>query len=451
MRIAVIGSGFVGTVVGTCLAEMNHQVTCADLNANRMARLQQGKIPFYEDGLEPLLHGNLEDGRLSFTTDIQSAVRQAEVVFLCVGTPPLSDGKPDLSALTQAVSDVASGMDSYKLIVEKSTLPIKTGEWLAQLLRDKVPAGVDFDVACVPHFLREGYAVSDFMKADRVVIGAESDRAIQTLTQIFSQLNTPILFTDMNSAELIKHATNAFLAMKISFINSIAQVCEHTGADIRDVAKGLGLDNRIAPDYLQAGLGYGGIFFPKDIASLVSIAEEYHLNLDLVKTTETINRYQRIRFVEKIADSVGGDLEGKTIAIWGLAYRPNTDDMRNAPSIAVIQGLMNRGAKIRAYDPLTMPVAKSLLRGVTFCESPYDCAVGADTIAVLTSWDELVYLNFKKLASETTCRTVVDGRNLYKPSRMKALGFRYYSVGRRPALPDKAKPEPALATAGKKK
>jgi UDPglucose 6-dehydrogenase len=441
MKIAVVGSGYVGTVTGTCMAELGHEVVCADVKEDRMNKLQQGIMPFHEQGLEPLIRTNIDEGRLQFTTDIREGVRNSEVIFLCIGTPPLPNGKPDLKALTSAVKEIAASMTSYKLIVEKSTMPVKTGEWLTELLKAELPKGIEFDIAAVPQFLREGNAVRDFMHPDRIIIGAENQRAIDTLVSLYSPLNAPLLVTDVNSAELIKHASNAFLAMKISFINSIAQVCEKTGADITQVAKGLGLDKRISPEFLNAGIGYGGIFFPKDIASLLNIADEYHINLDLLKNTEVVNRYQRINFIEKIDHAVG-KLEGKTVAVWGLAYRPHTDDMRDTPSINIIRGLENRGAKIRAYDPLTMPKAKEVLPDITYCNDPYEAAQGADVIAILTEWEEFAYINFRKLKEVTQCRTIVDGRNVFSPQRMATLGFEYISIGRKTIEPYKLPPQP---------
>jgi UDPglucose 6-dehydrogenase len=437
VKIAIIGSGYVGTVTGTCLAEMGHQVICADLKEGRMKNLQEGKVHFYEEALEPLIRGNREEGRLEFTTDIVSAVRKSEVIFLCIGTPLLPSGKPDFNALSAAVKSIAAGMDGYRLIIEKSTMPIKTGEWLASLLKEQLPADIDFDIAAVPQFLREGHAVKDFMHPDRIIIGANTQRAIDTIVEIYRPLNAPLLITDINSAELIKHATNAFLATKISFINSIAQVCEKTGADITSVARGLGLDRRIGPEYLSAGIGYGGIFFPKDINSLLNIAEEFHINLDLLKQVDVINRYQRISFIEKIDEALGKNLSGKTIAIWGLSYRPHTDDMRDTPSVTIIRGLEKRGAKIRAYDPLSMEPAKELLPDITYCSSAYEAAKGADAIAILTEWDEFAYINFMKLRQESQCRLIVDGRNLFSPSRMKTLGYTYVSIGRQRVAPEK--------------
>ncbi len=391
MRMAVIGSGYVGTVTGACMAELGHDVTCADLDVPHIERLQQGVVNFYEEGLESLIRSNLNEKRLRFTTEIREAVAGAEIIFLCMGTKGGPSDKPDPRPLQQAVKDIAASMDGtgYKLIVEKSTLPIKTGEYLKDLLNAELPADNEheFEIAAVPQFMREGNAIYDFMHPDRIVIGAESQRAIDTLVRIYRPLNAPMLITDVNSAELIKHATNAFLAMKISFINSIAQVCEKTGADVTKVAKGLGMDKRIAPDYLNAGIGYGGIFFPKDIHSLLNIADEYHINLDLLKITEVINRYQRISFMERLDKALGG-LEGKTIALWGLAFRPNTDDMRDAPSITIIRGLQKRGAIIRAYDPLAVEKTREIVPEITYCGDPYEAAAGADAIAILTEWQE---------------------------------------------------------------
>jgi UDPglucose 6-dehydrogenase len=437
VKIAVIGSGYVGTVTGTCLAEMGHQVICADVKEGRMKNLQEGKVHFYEEALEPLIRGNREEGRLEFTTDIVRAVRTSEVIFLCIGTPLLPSGKPDMNALSAAVKSIAEGMDGYRLIIEKSTMPIKTGEWLQSLLQDQVPAGIDFDIAAVPQFLREGHAVKDFMHPDRIIIGAESARAIDTIVEIYRPLNAPLLVTDINSAELIKHATNAYLATKISFINSIAQICEKTGADITSVSRGLGLDHRIGPEYLNAGIGYGGIFFPKDLNSLLNIAEEFHINMEMLKQVDIINRYQRISFIEKIDEALGKNLHGKTIAIWGLSYRPHTDDMRDTPSLTIIRGLEKRGAHIRAYDPLAMDQARELLPDITYCRTAYEAAQGADAIAILTEWDEFAYVNFLKLRQESKCRLIVDGRNLFNPNRMTHLGYTYVSIGRRTVVPDK--------------
>lgn len=451
MKMAIIGSGYVGTVTGACLAEMGHDVVCADLDKARIETLQQGTVPFYEEGLETLMRSNMAAGRLAFTADITQAIQHGEMVFLCIGPKGNATERPDPRFLQQAAKDIAVSLvpGQYKLIVEKSTLPIKTGDFLKQTILAELPPDIDasqVEVAAVPQFMREGKAIKDFMHPDRIVIGAESQRAIDALVQIYRPLSAPMLITDINSAELIKHATNAFLAMKISFMNSIAQLCEKTGADINEVAKGLGMDKRIGSDYLHAGLGYGGIFFSKDIHSLLTIGKEYYVNLDLLKQTEDINRYQRISFIERIERVVAanghvtsgghGGLEGKTIAIWGLTYRPNTDDMRDAPSIQIIRGLSQRGATIRAFDPLAMEKTRAILPKVTYCTDAYEAAEGADAIAILTEWPLFTALDFQQLKERTACRTIIDGRNLFSPSRMRQMGFAYHSIGRLPVQAD---------------
>ncbi|MEZ4574534.1 MAG: UDP-glucose/GDP-mannose dehydrogenase family protein [Vampirovibrionales bacterium] len=440
MRMAIIGTGYVGTVTGACFAELGHQVVCADVDAKRIKMLNEGRTPFFEHGIEPLIKANMEEGRLSFVADNKAAVKDADVIFICVGTPPLPNGKPDLKPLEQAIKDIAEGMTGYTLVVERSTLPIKTGDWLIETLSKGVSKGVEFDVAAVPQFLREGHAVQDFMEPSRIIIGANTERAQNILTTLHKPLNAPILLTDINSAELIKHATNAFLAMKISFINSLAQLCEKTDANIDAISKGMSLDKRISSDYLQAGVGYGGIFFPKDIASLVSIADEYHLQFDLIKAVDTVNRYQRIHFVEKIETALDGNLRGKTVCIWGLAYRPHTDDMRDAPSITIIRSLQKRGAKIRAFDPLAIENTRKILPDIDYFDSPFEAAQGADAIAVLTNWSELEQINFMQLKEATTCRLIVDGRNLYPRQRLLDLGFDYICIGKKPAKASEKSP-----------
>lgn len=437
MRMAIVGTGYVGTVTGACLAELGHDVHCVDTDEALMARLQRGEIDFYETGLEALIKTNLHEGRLRFSTRTPQAVAEADVVFLCVGAHfGAASDKQDMRPLKTAMKAIASALSQsqgYKLIVEKSTLPISTGEALAQILQHELPEGCacDVDIAAVPHFMREGDAINGFFKPDRVVIGAETQRAKDLLVGIYSQLNAPMLITDINSAELIKHAANAFLAMKISFINSMASVCEKTGADVTLVARGLGMDKRIVGDYLNAGIGYGGIFFPKDIQSLLNIADKYHLNLDLLKTTEVVNRYQRIHFIERIERALGR-LSKKTVAVWGLAFRPDTDDMRDAPSVHIIRGLQNRGATIRAFDPIAMPKTRELLPDIVYCDSPYEAAIGADAIAIVTDWPAFSHVDFQRLKAQSACRTIVDGRNMYAPAKMQALGYHYVSIGRKP-------------------
>ncbi len=448
MRMAVIGTGYVGTVTGACMADLGHEVTCVDVDGPHIERLKNGVVDFYEEGLESLIRANLDAKRLDFSSDVIKAVAKAEVVFLCMGTKgPVTD-KPDMRPLYKAVKDIAASMtgSGYKLIVEKSVLPIKSGTLLQELLDAELPDDCkhEYEIAAVPQFMREGNAIYDFMHPDRVVIGSESQRAIDMLVNIYRPLHAPMFITDINSAELIKHATNAFLAMKISFINSLSHICEKTGADITKVAKGLGMDKRIAPDYLQAGIGYGGIFFTKDINSLVSIGDEFHVNLDLLKMVGDINRYQRISFIERISAVLGGPdgrLDGKIIGVWGLAFRPDTDDMRDSPSVTIIRGLEKRGAKIKAFDPIAIEKTRSLLPNIEYCQDPYEAAKDVDAIAVLTEWQDFTYIDFQKLKEQSDCRLIVDGRNLFAPKRMNQLGYTYISMGRKtekPATPDVA-------------
>lgn len=451
MKLAIVGSGYVAVVTAVCLAGMGHQVVYANPDAVEAERLQNGQLSFYEEGLEARLNTELTQGNLVVGSDVAAAVQQASVVFLSVAVPTLPDGKPDLAPMHHALELIQQGLQhstGYKLLVERSTLPLTTAQWLQSQLQQFVASSaspVRVDVAVLPQFLREGSAVKDFYKPDRIVIGAGSQQAIDTLVTLFSSLHAPILITDLTSAELIKHATNAFLAMKISFINSLGQLCEKVQADVALVAQGLGMDRRISPEFLQAGIGYGGIFLPRDVASLIHVAEQHHLSLDLLKATDVINRYQRISFMERLVDALGGNLSGKTIAVWGLAYRPDTDDMRDAPSTQIIWGLQNRGASIRAYDPLAMEKAREKVRRVSFCESPYQAAEGADAIAILTEWPEFQQINFRRLLEVSPCRVVVDGRNLYSPQRMRELGFRYYPVGRPALEPLAPPPEPLPA------
>jgi UDPglucose 6-dehydrogenase len=430
MKLSVLGASYVGTVTAACLAELGHDVVCADVKEAWVERLAAGDPPFFETGLPEMIKSNLGANRLEFTTDMHRAVAHGDVIFLCISTVPTKSSKPDLRPLQDIVKLLTQSIDRHKTIVEKTTLPVKTGAWLQSELSSTLPSHVTFDVAVVPHFMREGTAIQDFMHPDRIVIGSEAPTATEVLVQLYSPLSAPLLITDMHSAEIIKHASNAFLAMKISFINTIAQLCEETGADITKVATGIGMDKRISPAFLSAGIGYGGVFFSKDIASLMMLADEYHINLDLLKATEVINRYQRLHFVERLESAVLG-LEQRTIAVWGLAYRPMTDDMREAPSLQIIRSLQNRGAKLRAYDPIAMPNARTVLgRDVYFAESPYDAATGADAIVILTEWDCFKTIDFATLKQASACRVIVDGRNLYNPSHLFQQGFLYVSVGR---------------------
>jgi UDPglucose 6-dehydrogenase len=430
MDIAIIGSGYVGLVTGACFAHLGHRVVCVDNQAAKVEKLKAGQMPIYEPGLDVLVKTNVAEGRLRFTTDIAEATACSEAIFICVGTPPKPNGEADLSAFEHVAGAMAPAMNGYKLIVEKSTVPVRTGEWLAELFRSHLPAGADFDIASNPEFLREGSAIRDFLESDRVVLGVNSDRAASLLIKLYTPLNAPILVTDLNSAELIKHASNAFLAMKISFINAVAQVCERTGADITKVAKGVGLDKRIGEQFLRAGVGYGGACFPKDVSAFISIAEKHGYDFELLRAVERINADQRRHVAEKIEAALGGDLPGKVVGVLGLAFKPNTDDMRGAPSTEIIPWLQARGAEVRAYDPVAHETAREVLAGVTFVEHPYAVAEGADCVVLLTEWSEFQGLNLPYLKTLMRRPIFVDGRNMFEPGKMASLGFVYDSVGR---------------------
>jgi UDPglucose 6-dehydrogenase len=437
MKLAVIGSGYVANVTGACFAAMGHNVVVGGLDKERIERLQEGIVPFYEEGLESIVKTELANRHLRYTLDIRDACKDAEIIFLCISGQPLADGRMDTKHIAKILEDISQDFtEGYRLIVERNNLPVKTGDWLKAEVQRHLPkdSTCTVDIASVPQFLREGHAVNDFYHPDRLIIGAETHHSKELLMELYQDLPAPILMTDVTTAELIKHSTNAFLAMKISFMNSIGQLAEKCGADVEMVAKGLGMDKRISPHFLHAGIGYGGIFLPRDVQSLTYLASQYHLNLDLLKATETVNRYQRISFIERVEKACGGQLAGKTIAVWGLSYRPNTDDMRECPSTQIIWGLQNRGATVKAFDPIAMPAAEQKVRRVEFCEDLYDCAKGADAIAILTEWPEFSQVNFSQLREATTCRLIVDGRNLFNPARMQEQGFNYYSVGRKASL-----------------
>jgi UDPglucose 6-dehydrogenase len=440
MKLAVVGQGYVALVTGVCFAGMGHSVVCAGVETEHATLLQKGKAPFYEEGFEALLNSELERGQLSFTANVTEAISHAQIVYLCVSAPTQPNGQPDLKPLQQTVELMREALLTVTqpvTLVVCSTLPVQATALVYKQLTHPAPEqGVQavpetsLYIACVPHFLREGHAVKDFYHPDRVVIGADQQACADLLVRLYSPLGAPLFLTDSLNAELIKLSSNAFLAMKISFINTIGHLCEKLGADVTQVAKGMGMDSRISAEFLNAGLGYGGVFFPRDLQSLINVGEQHGLSLDLLKATDVINRYQRISLMDGITEVLGGDLEGKTVAVWGLAYRPNTDDMRDAPSTQIVWGLQNRGANIRVYDPLAMENAKSKLRNVVFTSSLYEAAVGADCIAILTEWEAFAQVDFKRLKEESTCRLIVDGRNLYSPKRLEKLGFSYHSMGR---------------------
>ncbi len=429
MDIAIIGAGHVGLVTGACFAELGHQVIMVDNDENKLAGIRRGKSWFYEPGLDELLKRGIKEKRLICTDSIAVAVKKAQILFICVGTPPRPNGEADLSTVEHVCRQMARAMTGYRLVVEKSTVPVQTGEWVKQTLQNFVRKKVTFDVASNPEFLREGSGVKDFMQPDRVVLGVESDRARDLLMKLYQPLKVPIIVTDVKSSELIKHASNSFLAMKISFMNAVARICDLVGADVIRVADGMGMDGRIQRSFLNAGVGYGGFCFPKDLEAFIRIAEKLGYDFQLLRSVVQVNTDQQSYFVKRIGESIW-NLPGKTIGILGLSFKPDTDDMRFAPSIEIIRLLQEEGAKIRAFDPQAMPEAKPLLKNVTFCKNAYEVARDADCLALVTDWPEFKGLDFKKIKKLMRQPVLVDGRNLYDPQQMRQLGFRYSGVGR---------------------
>ncbi len=434
MNICVVGTGYVGLVTGAVFADLGNDVVCVDNDQKKIEALRAGQMPIYEPGLEEMVVRNKDDGRLSFTTDLPGGVRQADVIFIAVGTPPKDTGETDLSHVEAVATQIGRSMDRYKVVVNKSTVPVGTGEFVREVITRHQPRPIDFDVVSNPEFLREGSAIEDTLRPDRIVIGAPNQQVAMTLVELYAPLERPMIITDLPSAEVIKYASNAFLAAKISFINAIANICENAGADVSQVMKGMGLDSRIGMQFLQAGLGYGGSCFPKDVDSLIHTASRFGYDFKLLRSVVEINKERAAHLVDMMRKAMG-DLEDKTIAVLGLAFKPNTDDMREAKSLEVIRLLHAAGAQVRAYDPVAMDNARPLMpAGVTFCESAYEAAAGADGVALLTEWNEFKYLNLDRLRGLLRHRLIFDARNLYEPERMRRLGFEYYSIGRKPVL-----------------
>jgi len=447
MKIGVIGAGYVGLVTGTCLAEIGHAVICQDSDATKIDILQNRGMPIYEPYLEDLVKRNREAGRLSFTKDFEEAVKISEVVFICVGTPPLENGEADLSAVEMVSREIARVSDSYKLVVEKSTVPVQTGAWVEKTMRIYGSANTNFDVASNPEFLREGSAVEDFLHPDRIVIGVQNKRAEKILRELYDPIvhrhfncpihddclrdgeTVPFIVTDVKSAELIKHASNSFLATKISFINAVADICEKTGANIKDVSYGVGLDKRIGTSFLEAGIGFGGFCFPKDLQAFIRIAEKSGYDFKLLKEVQRIN-VERISLVIKKIKETLWVLKGKTIAVLGLAFKPNTDDIRFAPSLEIIKQLLTEGAIIRAFDPRAMERTKAQLPEIIYCADPYEAAKEADGLVICTEWEEFKNLNLERVKSLMKRPFILDGRNIYDKDKMSALGFEYLGIGR---------------------
>jgi UDPglucose 6-dehydrogenase len=434
MNICVVGTGYVGLVTGAVFADLGNDVVCVDNAIKKIEALRAGQMPIYEPGLEEMVLRNKDDGRLTFSTDLPAAVRQADVIFIAVGTPPKETGETDLSHVEAVAAEIGRSMDRYKVVVNKSTVPVGTGEFVREVITRHQPRPLDFDVVSNPEFLREGSAIEDTLRPDRIVIGAPNQQVAMTLVELYAPLERPMIITDLPSAEVIKYASNAFLAAKISFINAIANICEAAGADVSQVMKGMGLDSRIGMQFLQAGLGYGGSCFPKDVDSLIHTAARLGYDFKLLRSVVEINKERATHLVEMMRKAMG-PLDDKTIAVLGLAFKPNTDDMREAKSLEVVRALHAAGAQIRAYDPVAMDNARPLMpEGVVFCESAYEAAAGADGVTLLTEWNEFKYLNLDRLRGLLRRRLIFDARNLYEPERMRRLGFVYYSIGRKPVL-----------------
>ena len=432
MNIAVIGTGYVGLVTGACFAEFGVHVTCVDVDAIKVEKLNKGVIPIYEPGLDLIVEKNVEAGRLHFTTDIKSAVRDALVVFLAVGTPPRDDGSPDMSFYQQAAKDVAEAMNGYKVLVTKSTVPVGTGKWLREFVTSNMASPIEFGVASNPEFLREGAAITDFMRPDRVVIGSNDPRAIEVMKDVYRPLyliETPIVITSLEAAELIKYAANAFLATKITFINEIANLCDAIGCDVHDVARGIGMDNRIGRKFLHPGPGYGGSCFPKDTRALTTVADNFGVETRIVDAVIEANERQRAAMIPKIEKLIGNPT-GKKIGVLGLSFKPETDDMRESPATDIIKMLVDRGASVKAFDPVAMEEARHVLPDIEYAVDEYDAITGADMLMIVTEWNQFRALDMEKVKSLLKSPKIADLRNIYEPDDMRELGFEYVGVGR---------------------
>jgi UDPglucose 6-dehydrogenase len=438
MRIAMIGTGYVGLVSGVCMADFGHHVICVDKDAAKIQALERGEIPIFEPGLQDLVRSNVKEGRLSFTTTLEEAVRTADAVFIAVGTPSRrGDGHADLSYVYDAAREIAAALDGFTVVITKSTVPVGTGDEVERIIREIRPHA-DVLIVSNPEFLREGAAIHDFKHPDRIVVGTQNDRAKKVLAEIYRPLSlnqAPILYTERRTAELIKYAANAFLATKITFINEIADLCEKVGADVQDVARGIGMDNRIGSKFLHAGPGFGGSCFPKDVRALIKTAQDQDVPLRILEAVASVNETRKRAMARKVSAMFGGTLRGKTVAVLGLTFKPNTDDMREAPSLALITALQDMGARVHAFDPVGMSQAQPLMKNVTYCESAYDCVEGADALVIATEWEQFRALDLDRLRDLMACPVIVDLRNIYRPEEICLHGFAYAGIGRSVTTP----------------
>ena len=429
-NICVIGSGYVGLVTGTCFADLGNHVTLVDIDEGKIAMLRSGKMPIYEPGLAELAQRNTAAGRMAFTTAYSDGLTDAEFVFICVGTPSGVDGEADLQYVRAAAETIADEMTHPLIIINKSTVPVGTGDWTTEIIQRKQPEPIDFAVVSCPEFLREGAAISDFMNPDRTVLGSTRRDAAERVAELYARLNAPTVITDIRTAEMIKYASNAFLAARISFINEISIICERLGADVAEVARGMGFDKRIGPHFLQAGVGFGGSCFPKDVKALANMAQTHGMHPQLLNAVMEINAFQRRQIALKAREMLGGSVNGAAIAMLGLAFKENTDDIRESPSLTVARSLLNQGATVRAYDPVAMDNAGRDLPGLTLCRDSYAAADGSDALLVLTPWNEFKHLDMARILRSMKQPILIDGRNLYDPAELRALGFKYRGVGR---------------------
>jgi len=429
MKVSIIGTGYVGLVTGACLAEIGNEVICIDNDKAKVDRLKKLVMPIYEPGLEEIVKKNFRKKKIIFSSSIKEAVEKTEVIFIAVGTPSRQNGEADLTGIENVATRIAESMASYRLIVEKSTVPVATGEWIKHTIQINNKKKINFDVVSNPEFLREGSAIDDFMCPDRVVIGVESDKAKNKLTELYKPLKAPIVVTDIKSAELIKHASNSFLAAKISFINAVSQICELVGADVVKVAEGMGLDKRIGRAFLDAGVGYGGSCFPKDVDAFITLSAKAGYDFSILKAVRDTNNNQKKTLIKKLEKKLW-ILKDKTVGILGLSFKPGTDDMRNAPSLDIVKMLQQEGVKIKAFDPQAMPKAKAILNKVEFCKDTYDLAKACDCLILVTEWDEFKKIDFKRIKKLMKQLIVFDGRNIYDRKKLEKIGFKYLGVGK---------------------
>ncbi|MCY3833508.1 MAG: UDP-glucose/GDP-mannose dehydrogenase family protein [Chloroflexi bacterium] len=429
-ELCVIGSGYVGLVTGACFADLGNNVTLVDIDEGKIDMLQNGQMPIYEPGLAELVQRNTSAGRMHFTTAYAQGLSGAEFVFVCVGTPSGVDGEADLQYVRSAARSIAETMEHPLIVINKSTVPVGTGDWTKEIIENNQAQPIDFAVVSCPEFLREGSAIPDFMQPDRTVLGSTDRAAAETVAELYAPLDAPVVITDLRTAEMIKYASNAFLATRISFINEISIICERLGADVEEVARGMGFDKRIGPHFLQAGVGFGGSCFPKDVQALTNMAQTHGMHPQLLKAVMEINAFQRRQITQKAREMLGGNVNGKTLAILGLAFKQNTDDIRESPSITVARSLLNQGADVKVYDPVAMANARAELPDLQPCDNPYSAAEDAEAMLVLTPWNEFKQLDMKRIRHLMKRPIIIDGRNMYSPDEMRLLGFEYRGVGR---------------------